>query len=65
VHPGIVLADRALFRERLPCFVVGDRVAVLPAFGSFTGLGLMSPEPGARVFVVADSEVVPVASHDS
>ena len=60
VHPGIVLSGRGLFRERLPCFVVGDRVAVLPAFGSFTGLGMVTPEPGARVFVVAEGEVVEV-----
>jgi DNA ligase-associated metallophosphoesterase len=60
VHPGIVLAGRGLFRERLPCFVVGARMAVLPAFGSFTGLGMVAPEEGERVFVVADDEVVEV-----
>ena len=60
LHPGIVLAGPGLFRERLPCFVVGENVAVLPAFGSFTGLGMITPEPGERVFVVAEGEVVPV-----
>jgi DNA ligase-associated metallophosphoesterase len=60
VHPGIVLTGRALFRERLPCFVVGERLAVLPAFGSFTGLGMVTPEAGERVFVVAEREVVPI-----
>jgi uncharacterized protein len=39
---------------------VGENVAVLPAFGSFTGLGMITPEPGERVFVVAEGEVVPV-----
>ena len=58
VHPGIVLAGRGLFRERLPCFVVGERMAVLPAFGSFTGLGMVTPESGERVFVIAEGEVV-------
>ena len=61
VHPGIVLAGAGLFRERLPCFVVGESVAVLPAFGSFTGLGMITPEPGERIFVVADGEVLPVS----
>ena len=61
VHPGVVLADRALFRERLPCFVIGERLAVLPAFGSFTGLGMVRPDEGERIFVVADGEVVEVA----
>jgi DNA ligase-associated metallophosphoesterase len=60
VHPGIVLSGRGLFRERLPCFVVGDRMAVLPAFGSFTGLGMVTPAEGERVYVVADDEVVEV-----
>ena len=60
VHPGIVLSGRGLFRERLPCFVVGERMAVLPAFGSFTGLGMVTPEPGERLFVVAEEEVVRV-----
>ncbi len=58
VHPGIVLAGRGLFRERLPCFVVGDRMTVLPAFGSFTGMGRVTPEPGERVYLVGDGEVV-------
>jgi DNA ligase-associated metallophosphoesterase len=62
VHPGIVLAGRGLFRERLPCFVVGERMTVLPAFGSFTGLGMVTPQPGERVFVVADGDVVGVES---
>ena len=60
VHPGVVLTGRGLFRERLPCFLVGDRMALLPAFGSFTGLGILSPGEGQRVFVVADGEVVEV-----
>ena len=60
VHPGVVLTGRGLFRERLPCFVVGDRMALLPAFGSFTGLGILSPDEGQRVFVVAEGEVVEV-----
>lgn len=60
VHPGIALASPGLFRDRLPCFVVGPRMAVLPAFGSFTGLGMVWPEAEERVFVVADGEVVPV-----
>jgi DNA ligase-associated metallophosphoesterase len=60
VHPGVVLTGRGLFRERLPCFVVGDRAAVLPAFGSFTGLGTVTPGPEERVYVVTEDEVVEV-----
>ncbi len=58
VHPGVVLAGPGRQRERLPCFLFGGDVAVLPAFGSFTGLGIVEAEPGDRLFVVADDEVV-------
>ena len=60
VHPGLVLAGPGLQRERLPCFVLGPRLAVLPAFGSFTGLAAMDLAGGERLFVVAEDEVVPV-----
>ena len=35
-------------------------MAVLPAFGSFTGMGMIRPEVGDRVFAVAEDEVVEV-----
>jgi len=60
IHPGVVLAGPALQRERLPCFWLAPRTAVLPAFGSFTGLAPVVPAPGDRVFVVADDELVAV-----
>ena len=60
VHPGVVLHGRALQRERLPCFLLSGRVAVLPAFGSFTGLGIVEPSPEDRAFVVGDGEVIEV-----
>jgi DNA ligase-associated metallophosphoesterase len=61
VHPGLVLSGPALRRERLPCFLLRDHGAVLPAFGSFTGLGTVEPGPRDRAFVVADGEVIEVA----
>lgn len=61
VHPGLVLAGPALQRERLPCFLLGERGAILPAFGSFTGLGTVAPGSRERAFVVADGEVIEVA----
>ena len=61
VHPGVVLAGPGRQRERLACFLFGERVALLPAFGSFTGLGLVEPEPEDRLFVIAGDDVVGVA----
>jgi uncharacterized protein len=58
LHPGLALAGPALQVERLPCFLLGPEVAILPAFGSFTGLSLLSPAPGDRAFVIAGDEVL-------
>lgn len=61
LHPGIVLAGPALQRERLPCFWLTSRGAVLPAFGSFTGFGPVYPGPEDRVFVIAEQDVIPIS----
>jgi DNA ligase-associated metallophosphoesterase len=60
VHPGVVLAGPARQRERLACFLFGEEVALLPAFGSFTGLGIVEPGAGDRLFVIAGDDVVGV-----
>ncbi len=60
LHPGVVLSGPGLQRERLPCFWLTARMLVLPAFGSFTGLAPVWPEPEHRIFVVAEDEVLPV-----
>lgn len=58
VHPGVTLSGAGGWRERCPAFVMGPRVGVLPAFGSFTGAGRMALEPGSRVFVVGPGGVM-------
>jgi DNA ligase-associated metallophosphoesterase len=60
VHPGITLMGRGLQRETLPCFVVGQSGALIPAFGSFTGFGNVEPGDGDRAFVVVEGEVLEV-----
>lgn len=60
LHPAIVLRGRAAERLRLPCFHLGAAVAVLPAFGAFTGMAGIDPGPGDRVFAVADDSVIEV-----
>jgi DNA ligase-associated metallophosphoesterase len=56
LHPGVVLGAGA-DRLRLPCFHLGAAVGILPAFGAFTGLQAVHPEPGDRVFAVAGDAV--------
>jgi DNA ligase-associated metallophosphoesterase len=61
IHPAVRLRGPGRQFERLPCFWVRPTMAVLPAFGDFTGLGDIELEDGDRVFAVADGSVVPVA----
>lgn len=61
LHPCVSLGGRAARDHlRLPCFHLGVRVGVLPAFGSFTGMHPVWPQPGDRLFAVADEAVVEV-----
>ncbi len=60
LHPGVRLEGVGRQRERLPCFWLRSDSAVLPAFGSFTGLADVSPTSGDRVFVLAGDRVVGV-----
>jgi len=60
VHPAVTLRGEGRDRLRLPAFRVGQRVAVLPAFGSFTGTAEGKLDPGDRAFAVAEGEVIEV-----
>ena len=58
LHPGVSLVGRGRQHERLPCFWLRERYAVLPAFGDFTGLAIVDPAPGDRVYAVGDGQVI-------
>lgn len=58
-HPCIGLHGRG-DSLRLPCFHFGADVAVLPAFGAFTGMHAVRRTPGDRVWAVVDDRVVEV-----
>lgn len=58
IHPGVWLHGAGRQFERLPCFWLGARTAVLPAFGEFTGLASVEVVEGDRVWVVAGDEVI-------
>jgi DNA ligase-associated metallophosphoesterase len=60
VHPAVRLRGEGGQKERLPCFLLGRRVGLLPAFGSFTGSATVIPAEGDRVYVVADEEIIEV-----
>ena len=44
-------------RVRLPCFHIAREVAVLPAFGRFTGGLTIRPSVSDRVFVTVAGEI--------
>ncbi|WP_164682774.1 ligase-associated DNA damage response endonuclease PdeM [Cyclonatronum proteinivorum] len=60
IHPGVRLSGPGRQFERLPCFwhSVSRKQLMLPAFGSFTGLGNISPENTDSIFVIAGEDVV-------
>ncbi len=59
IHPG-VRVGRGADSLRLPCFHFGAHLGVLPAFGEFTGLHLVQPQSGDRLFAVAQDMVYAV-----
>lgn len=60
VHPAFKLWGKGGMSATLPCFVIGARHMILPAFGSFTGNALVKPAEGERIAVVAEDEVIAI-----
>ena len=59
VHPGVRLAGGG-DAVRVPCYVMGERVGVLPACSSFTGRGGGRVGDDAAVFAIAGERVLQV-----
>lgn len=59
IHPAIVLNDGAT-TLRCRCFLFQARVALLPAFGSFTGSATIRPQVGDRIFAINGESIVEV-----
>jgi len=57
LHPVVRLRGR-VDRLQFPCFVVGTRRAILPAFTLFSAGVRVAPEQGDRIYAIADGEVV-------
>ncbi len=61
LHPCVSLGGRAHDWHRLACFWVTPRLAVLPAFGAFTGMQAVRAQRGERVFAVLPDRVAELA----
>jgi hypothetical protein len=46
----------------LPCFYFRNNQAILPAFGSFTGMAKINPQKGESVFAITKDNVIDVSS---
>jgi len=63
VHPVVSIRDFDRSYVRVPCFLLeGDRCALLPSFGSFTGGYLVRPGEGCRAFLASEKKVVRIQS---
>jgi DNA ligase-associated metallophosphoesterase len=70
LHPSVTLSGPARDRVRLPCFCVEqpelpdqagpEGLAILPAFGAFTGTWGVQAAPGRQVYAVGGGAVWPV-----
>lgn len=62
LHPGIRMVGKGRQSIRLPCFYLHGNQLILPAFGNFTGLAMILPKPGDRVFAVTKEKVISILS---
>jgi uncharacterized protein len=65
LHPAIKIYGRGRQSVSVPCFWFGHAVAVLPAFGGYTGTAHIQPRTGDTVFAVADGEIVKLPPYTS
>jgi uncharacterized protein len=62
IHPALMLSGRGRQKLKLPVFHIGPKVGLLPAFGSLTGLAVITPQPDDRLYVIAETEIMDVSS---
>ena len=60
VHPGVTLKGNGLQKMKMPCFFQSSQQMILPAFGAFTGLYILSPKTGDQVYVTTGKEVMEI-----
>lgn len=58
LHPCVTVRGRGRQSARLPAYVFGESIGILPAFSSFTGGGMYERDASDRIFAIAGDEVV-------
>jgi DNA ligase-associated metallophosphoesterase len=62
IHPGVSIGHPAEPSVRMPCFVLGRRRAILPAFGRLTGLAAPPLLAGDNLVAIAGRRLVRLPS---
>ena len=60
IHPGYSVKGTGRGSVRAACFWVRKRSIILPAFGSFTGLKNIEPQPEDKIYLSNDREIIEV-----
>jgi len=60
IHPAVRVTGKGRQSMRLPCFYFGKSLALMPAFGYFTGAKTIIPSKGEHVFVLGDGMIFPM-----
>jgi DNA ligase-associated metallophosphoesterase len=60
IHPGVNLSGKARQSVTIPCFAFGEKQAVLPSFGRFTGRVAIRHKKMDRIFGVLEDKVIAV-----
>lgn len=65
LHPGVKLYGESRQSLTLPCFYFGCQHAILPAFGTFTGVYKLKPEKDDRVIVISSDQLIDVTPEEA
>jgi len=60
IHPGVRLVGKGRQQITLPCFAFGERQAILPPFGKFTGRVAIRSGKTDKIFAIANDKVMAI-----
>lgn len=60
IHPGVRISGLGKQSLRFPCFYFTPKLAILPAFGEFTGFVLVNPTKGDKIFAIVNDDILPL-----
>lgn len=60
IHPAVRVTGKGRQSMRLPCFYFGKSLALMPAFGYFTGAKTIAPSEGEHIFLLGDDMIFPM-----